>query len=123
MRRVRALLSGLGLLAVAAAGAAAWLWHAPSSAPSPAPAPVARVSAAAPRPAAKPAPAAAPSVKPAFDVVRVAPDGSAVLAGRAAPGAQVTVRDRGRALGVVEADRRGEWVLVPDRALPRAGRS
>jgi nucleoid-associated protein YgaU len=60
-------------------------------------------------------------VKPAFDVVRVAPDGSAVLAGRAAPGAQVTVRDRGRALGVVEADRRGEWVLVPDRALPPGG--
>ena len=56
-------------------------------------------------------------------MVQVAPDGSAVLAGRAAPGAQVTVRDRGRALGVVEADRHGEWVLVPDRPLPAGGQA
>ena len=54
-------------------------------------------------------------------MVRVTPDGSAVLAGRAAPGAQVTVRDRGRALGVTEADRHGEWVLVPNRPLPPGG--
>ncbi len=123
MRLVPALLSGLVPLAVAAAGTV-WLRHSPS--PPPAPAPVARVAATTPLPPAKPPPAAvSPAqpvlVKPAFDVVRVAPDGSAVLAGRAAPGAQVMVRDHGRALGVVEADQHGEWVLVPDRPLPPGG--
>ncbi|MGH7096388.1 MAG: LysM peptidoglycan-binding domain-containing protein [Stellaceae bacterium] len=70
--------------------------------------------AVAPRtPAKPPAP-----LTPRFDIVTVAPDGSAVIAGRAAPGARVQVFDGGRKLGEVTADRRGEWVLVPDRPLP-----
>ncbi len=120
MRRVYALLSGLGPLAVAAAGAA---WLLPSPAPPHARAPIARVAATTPLPPAKPTSPVLPPDKPAFDVVRVAPDGSAVLAGRAAPGAQVTVRDRGGTLGVVEADRHGEWVLVPDRPLLPGGQA
>lgn len=54
---------------------------------------------------------------PSFDVVRVNRRGDAVIAGRAAPGAEVTVRDAGRDIGSVMADERGEWVLLPDEPL------
>ena len=59
---------------------------------------------------------------PQFDVVRVNPLGDAVIAGRAEPGAVVTVRDGGRIIGVVTADERGEWVLVPKEPLPPGSR-
>ena len=56
-------------------------------------------------------------IPPSFDVVRVNPSGDAVIAGRAEPGAKVTILDRGNVLGSVEADGRGEWVFLPDAAL------
>ena len=56
-------------------------------------------------------------VLPQFDVVRIAKDGSAVLAGRASPGAKVTVSNSRQVIGTVTANRQGEWVLVPDRPL------
>src|SRR5262249_20670793 len=56
-------------------------------------------------------------VPPSFDVVKVGPTGTAVIAGRAEPGAKVTVRDGDQAIGEVTADRRGEWVLIPDRPI------
>ncbi|MDP6719868.1 MAG: Ig-like domain-containing protein, partial [Pirellulaceae bacterium] len=59
---------------------------------------------------------------PEFDVVRVNPRGDAVIAGRAEPGAKVTVLDGGRPIGVVTADVRGEWVLVPKEPLPVGNR-
>ncbi|NUB22744.1 peptidoglycan-binding protein, partial [Azospirillum formosense] len=67
-------------------------------------------------PAAAPAPAKAAEepAGPRFDIVRVAPDGATVMAGRATPGSSVTVHDGDRALGSVNADARGEWVLLPD---------
>ncbi len=68
-----------------------------------------------------PAPAT-PLAGPSFDVVRVNPDGRAVIAGRAAPGARVTVLDGGREIGSVDADARGEWVLLPDQPLPAGAR-
>ncbi len=70
------------------------------------------------------APAAAPAkpVVPQFDVVRVMPGGEAVIAGRAAPGAAVTVFDGNRPLGEVTADRRGEWVLLPANPLSPGSR-
>jgi hypothetical protein len=55
--------------------------------------------------------------KPSFDVVRVNPQGDAVIAGRAQPEAGVTVLDGGKPIGSVTADKRGEWVLLPDRPL------
>jgi hypothetical protein len=79
---------------------------------------------AAPTAIATPAPIAAPEVKPAlpppakFDVVRVNPQGSAVLAGRAAPNAEVTVFDGATPIGRVQSDARGEWVIVPAAPLP-----
>lgn len=59
---------------------------------------------------------------PSFDIVRVAPSGDAVIAGRAAPHSKVTVTDGDTELGSVEADARGEWVLIPDEALPPGSR-
>ena len=60
--------------------------------------------------------------RPSFDVVRVMPSGETVVAGRAAPGAVVTVYDGGRPIGEVQADSRGEWVLVPAAPLPPGSR-
>ena len=50
---------------------------------------------------------------PSFDVVRIAPGGRTVIAGRAAPGAEVEIRSGERMIDRVRADRRGEWVAVP----------
>ncbi len=63
-----------------------------------------------------------PPVRPSFDVVRVTPGGETVIAGRAVPGAVVTVYDGGRPIGEVQADARGEWVLVPAEPLPPGSR-
>ena len=62
-------------------------------------------------------PTPAPEVKPSFDVVRVNPNGDAVVAGRAAPGAKITLLDNGKPVGSATADDRGEWVLLPDSAV------
>ena len=54
---------------------------------------------------------------PAFDVVRVDPEGHAVIAGRAEPGSRVTVLDNDAPLGEAKADSKGEWVHVPTAPL------
>lgn len=63
-----------------------------------------------------------PSPVPTFDVVRVNPQGNAVIAGRAEPHALVTVLDAGRPIGRATADQRGEWVLLPEDTLAPGGR-
>jgi len=100
----------------------------PEPYPRPLPAPQTEPTAAAPQPGA-PQPGApqtgeaaapavvAPPTLPSFDVVRITRDGNAVMAGRAEPGAEVTVLDQGKELGTVRADQRGEWVLVPAEPL------
>jgi nucleoid-associated protein YgaU len=50
-------------------------------------------------------------------VVRVNPQGEMVIAGRAAPGAEVKVLDGDRVVGTVTADANGEWVLLPSQPL------
>jgi len=57
-------------------------------------------------------------IKPSFDIVRVNPDGGTVIAGRAAPHANVTLSADGQEIGTVTADDRGEWVIVPQTKLP-----
>ena len=57
------------------------------------------------------------TVLPQFDVVRITKDGSAVLAGRASPGAKITVSNGKQVIGIVTANRQGEWVLIPDMPL------
>jgi nucleoid-associated protein YgaU len=68
--------------------------------------------------------------KPSFDVVRIARDGMAVMAGRAAPGAEVEIRAGDRVIDRVTASRRGSWVSTPleplqasDRELSLAART
>lgn len=75
------------------------------------------VGAAAPTPREAATPPSADS-GPRFDVARVAPGGGTVVAGRAAPGAEVSLQDQGRELGRARADSRGEFVITPDAPLP-----
>lgn len=64
------------------------------------------------------APQAAPGQEPPrFDVVRIGARGVAVIAGRAAPGAEVVLLEDGREVGRARADARGEWVILPSEAL------
>lgn len=60
---------------------------------------------------------------PLFDIVRISPDGNAVIAGRAVPGSKVTVMEGGKPIGTVTADGRGEWVLVPAKPLAPGSRT
>lgn len=111
-------LAVVGLAAVAAGGS--WLGGLFDPTPAVPPKPAVKLAAATPSPAAPPvsAPAApAQPVAPSFDVVRVAPDGATVMAGRAAPGSSVTVQDGDRTVGSAKADGRGEWVMLPDKPL------
>jgi nucleoid-associated protein YgaU len=59
---------------------------------------------------------------PQFDVVRVAPDGSTVVAGQAEPGAAVDVQIDGAPVAQAQADAQGRFVAlleVPPAAGPR----
>ena len=56
---------------------------------------------------------------PTFDVVRINREGNAVIAGRAVPGSEVTVYAGDVIVGTVTADRRGEWVLIPEIPLEK----
>ncbi len=60
-------------------------------------------------------------VRPSFDIVRVEPGGRAVVAGRAAPGAEVELLAGERVLDRVRANRRGEWVATPAEPLAPGG--
>jgi nucleoid-associated protein YgaU len=60
-------------------------------------------------------------VRPSFDIVRVERDGRAVVAGRAAPGAEVELRTGDRVLDRVRASARGEWVAIPPEPLAAGG--
>lgn len=59
---------------------------------------------------------------PSFDIVRVGPQGDAVIAGRAAPGAEVIVRDGNSEVARTRADRQGSFVAVPAVPLAAGGR-
>jgi nucleoid-associated protein YgaU len=54
---------------------------------------------------------------PRFDVARVGARGMLVTAGRAAPGAEVTLLAGGRDIGRARSDGRGEWVILPAEPL------
>ncbi|MDE2335082.1 MAG: LysM peptidoglycan-binding domain-containing protein [Rhodospirillales bacterium] len=73
-----------------------------------------------------PAPAAGPGAKaparpsapaPSFDIVRVDPQGGVVIAGRAAPGAQVTVAANGKPIATATANASGQFVILPQSSL------
>ena len=120
MRRLLAAL-GIGVLAIAGIAVILWSNSTPPEKILP-PAPALQASAppgSAPPPGngppggPSPRPAPSPPVAPSFDIVKVDPSGHAVIAGRAAPGAHVSLFDGDKVIGEVTADDRGEWVLVP----------
>lgn len=85
-----------------------------------APAPLAGQAPAATPPAQNvPAQAAAPASSnvPSFDVVRVEPDGSAVLAGRAAPNTDVRIVEAGRVIATARTNAQGEFAVTLDVPL------
>jgi nucleoid-associated protein YgaU len=104
---------GLGGVALVVAGVAFVVWTSSTPSPKPATPTIAPPQAGGPP---TPAPGLTPAT-PSFDIVRVDPSGHAVIAGRAEPGAKVTVLDGDKPLGDVTADDRGEWVLVPTAPL------
>src|SRR6266851_9612153 len=62
---------------------------------------------------ASPPKAAPPAVAvPTFDVARIGPDGRAVIAGRAQPGAKIVLLDGGKEIAQGQADANGEWVVL-----------
>jgi nucleoid-associated protein YgaU len=63
---------------------------------------------------------AAPSViLPSFDTVRVESTGDAVIAGRAEPDADVTVKWNGNIVGTTKSNADGSFVLVPAKPLTK----
>lgn len=67
--------------------------------------------------AAKAPTAEAKPVVPSFDVLRVESDGSTVIAGRAAPDADVAIMNGGKRLAATHSDENGDFVAVLDPPL------
>lgn len=73
---------------------------------------------ASPAPAAPPAPEAAATDTPRFDVLRVEPDGSAVIAGYAAPNSTLEITNGAAVIAKVEVGPSGDFAAVLDKPLP-----
>jgi len=58
---------------------------------------------------------------PTFDVARIEPDGRAVIAGRAEPGAKIVLLDGGKEIAQSRADQNGEWVVIAQEPPLGAG--
>ncbi|EUB95118.1 Peptidoglycan-binding lysin domain-containing protein [Rhizobium sp. CF080] len=88
--------------------------------------PADQTAAAAPQPAAPqtpqtqttPAQAAAAMTPPSFDVLRVEPDGSTVIAGRAAPHSKLEVTDGATIVAKVDVGPSGDFAAILDKPLP-----
>ncbi len=82
--------------------------------------PAAAPAPAAPAPATTPAPASAPAGAakvPTFDVLRVEPDGSAVIAGKAVPGSKLDIVNNGQVIAQTTVEGSGDFVAVLDNPL------
>jgi len=62
-------------------------------------------------------PPSEPTSVPTFDVVVIEPSGEGVIAGRAAPGWEVSVQSGGTKVGEAKADLQGEWSVALDKPL------
>jgi nucleoid-associated protein YgaU len=110
--------------AVAAAPAPAPTPAAPAQVPPAAPVAVAALPATIAPPAtmAPTQPGPATVAPPTFDIVRINPQGRAVIAGRAPANAEVTINASDEVVAVTRANAFGEWVAIPDHPLPRGPR-
>jgi nucleoid-associated protein YgaU len=94
----------------------------PASVAAPQPTTPAQPPTTAPQTANPPPTTAPPAVPmPTFDVARIAPDGRAVIAGRAEPGAKVVLLDGGKEIAQSRADQSGEWVVIAQEPPLGAG--
>jgi nucleoid-associated protein YgaU len=75
-------------------------------------------SAPANAPAAAAAPSAASNDTPTFDVLRVEPDGSAVIAGHAAPNSTLEITNGTSVIAKVDVGPSGDFAAVLDKPLP-----
>lgn len=92
---------------------------APESAPpAPAPSGVASGTPQAETPSAPAAAEAPAGTRPSFDVVRVEPNGSSVVAGRTVPGGTVELLSNGNVIDRTKANEQGEFVLMPPPLQP-----
>lgn len=57
---------------------------------------------------------------PTFDLVRVEPDGSTLVAGRGAPNATIILRDGDKNIGEAISGESGEWVIIVDEPIKQA---
>jgi LysM domain len=120
MSRTVLWLMAAGAVVVAAAAALGVAWHSKQSelnllGQAAKPATTASSAAAPSTPAEAPPPqtAAPPTVAvPSFDVARIGPDGRAVIAGRAQPGAKIVLLDGDKEVAQGHADANGEWVVI-----------
>ncbi len=62
--------------------------------------------------------AASAPIAPSFDVVRVEKDGGAVVVGKAAPNAEISLRLNGKVIGKTKSNKQGDWVFIPDQLIP-----
>ncbi|WP_113265984.1 LysM peptidoglycan-binding domain-containing protein [Agrobacterium cavarae] len=90
-------------------------------------APRTEAPAAAPQPTQTPVQPAIPSAPtttgdaaqlPTFDVLRVEPDGSAVIAGKAQPGSQLEIVNKGEVIAKTPVEGSGDFAAVLDNPLP-----
>lgn len=112
MTAARSLLIAAALLAAAIAAATAYIVTRQPAEPA------APASVTAPPDGERASAAAEILVAPSFDVVRVDARGTAVVAGRGAPGAQIALMAGERAIGSAEVNAAGEWVMIIDEPLP-----
>ena len=116
MAATRSFLIAAALLVAAVAAAAAFIITRPGpetdgDAPD---APVAEAPASEAETPAAPAALTAPT----FDIVRVDPRGTAVVAGRGAPGSEVALMIGEREIARADIDEAGEWVMIVSDPLP-----
>lgn len=110
----------VALLALAATIAAVVIglyWQRPLPPPPPLPGTSAPPPMTKPIETAKPAEGETPPDEAVFEVVRIEPNGTVTISGRAQPNAEVTVLSDSRPLGSTKADGRGDWVFLPDKPL------
>jgi len=116
MAATRSFLIATGLLVLAVAAAAAFIIMRP--APEPLATDIDPGEVAAPADTADASNEVSALAAPTFDIVRVDPRGTAVVAGRGAPGSMVGLMIGEDELASAEIDSAGDWVIIVQDPLP-----